>query len=115
MRGELVGSNMVTNYRGLPAVGYREMTDFDLQQEVSAKAGITRRLMSSPFMAEMVTASLEQARARRGQVRQRPGRRRGRAARRKTPGGSARVNPLDPVQIGEARALPRARSSSRGC
>ncbi|HUB95407.1 MAG TPA: amidohydrolase family protein [Stellaceae bacterium] len=55
MRGQLVGGNMVTNFRGLPAVGYREMLDFDLQQEVSHRAGITRRLMSSPFMAEAVT------------------------------------------------------------
>jgi predicted TIM-barrel fold metal-dependent hydrolase len=55
MRGQLVAGNMVTNFRGLPAVGYREMLDFELQQEVSAKAGITRRLMSSPFMAESVT------------------------------------------------------------
>jgi aminocarboxymuconate-semialdehyde decarboxylase len=55
MRGQMVAGNMVTNFRGLPAVGYREMLDFDLQQEVSHKAGITRRLMSSPFTAESVT------------------------------------------------------------
>ena len=55
MRGQMVGRNMVSNFRGLPAVGYREMQDFELQQEVSHKAGIDRRLMSSPFMAEMVT------------------------------------------------------------
>jgi len=56
MKGELVGKNMVTNYRGLPAVMYHELTDFALQQEVSAKAGITRRLMSNPFSAEVFTA-----------------------------------------------------------
>jgi predicted TIM-barrel fold metal-dependent hydrolase len=55
MRGQMVAGNMVTNFRGLPAVGYREMLDFDLQQEVSHRAGISRRLMSSPFMAESVT------------------------------------------------------------
>lgn len=55
MRGQIVGGNMVSNFRGLPAVGYREMMDFDLQQEVSHKAGITKRLMSGPFMAESVT------------------------------------------------------------
>lgn len=55
MQGTRVGRNVVTNYRGLPAVGYYEMTDFALQQEVSAKAGITRRLMSNPFSAEAFT------------------------------------------------------------
>lgn len=55
MQGRMVGGNMVTNFRGLPAVGYREMLDFELQQEVSHKAGIDRRLMSSPFTAESVT------------------------------------------------------------
>jgi predicted TIM-barrel fold metal-dependent hydrolase len=56
MQSTRVGRNTVSSYRGLPAVGYYEMTDFPLQQEVSAKAGITRRLMSSPFAAEMMTA-----------------------------------------------------------
>jgi aminocarboxymuconate-semialdehyde decarboxylase len=56
LRGTPAGRNSVTNFRGLPAVGYYEMTDFDLQQEACAKAGITGRLMSSPFAAEMVTA-----------------------------------------------------------
>ena len=56
MRGTPVGRNMVTNYRGLPAVGYHEMTDFDLQQEVSARAGVTHRILSNPFPAETWTA-----------------------------------------------------------
>ena len=43
LRGTSAGRNMVTNYRGLPAVAYHEMTDFDLQQEVSARAGAGRR------------------------------------------------------------------------
>jgi aminocarboxymuconate-semialdehyde decarboxylase len=47
---------MVTNYRGLPAISYHEMQDFDLQQEVCSKAGITGRLMSTPFAAEVMTA-----------------------------------------------------------
>lgn len=55
MAGVRVGRNMVTNYRDLPAVAYYEMTDFALQQEVSAKAGITRRLLSNPFSAEIFT------------------------------------------------------------
>ncbi|HUK61587.1 MAG TPA: amidohydrolase family protein [Stellaceae bacterium] len=55
MRGQIVGKNMISHFRGLPAVGYSEMFNFALQQEVSAKAGITRRLISSPFMAESVT------------------------------------------------------------
>lgn len=55
LRGTLVGRNAVTNFRGLPAVSYRELADFDLQQEVSRKAGVTRRLMSNPFAAEVLT------------------------------------------------------------
>ena len=47
---------MVTRYRGLPAVGYYEMTDFDLQQETLARAGITGRLISNSFAAETWTA-----------------------------------------------------------
>jgi aminocarboxymuconate-semialdehyde decarboxylase len=56
LRGTPAGRNTVTNYRGLPAVSYHEMTDFDLQQEVSARAGITGRLMSNPFAAETMSA-----------------------------------------------------------
>jgi predicted TIM-barrel fold metal-dependent hydrolase len=55
LRGTQVGKNRITNFRGLPAVGYYELTDFELQQEVSRKAGITRRLMSNPFAAEVLT------------------------------------------------------------
>ena len=54
--GVRVGRNLVTNFRGLPAVGYHEMTDFDLQQEVLARAGITGRLISNSFGAETMTA-----------------------------------------------------------
>ncbi len=56
MRGTRVGRNMASSFRGLPSVGYYELTDFDLQQEVSHKAGIGRRLMSSPFGAEVIVA-----------------------------------------------------------
>jgi len=56
LRGTPVGKDMVTNYRGLPAVSYHQMADFDLQQEVCAKAGITGRLISTPFTAEVMTA-----------------------------------------------------------
>jgi aminocarboxymuconate-semialdehyde decarboxylase len=56
LRGTSAGRNMVTNYRGLPAVGYYEMTDFDLQQETLARAGITGRLISNSFGAETWTA-----------------------------------------------------------
>jgi aminocarboxymuconate-semialdehyde decarboxylase len=52
MRGVPVGKNAVTNFRGLPAVSYHDMYDFDLQQEVSAKAGVTGRIISTPFNAE---------------------------------------------------------------
>jgi aminocarboxymuconate-semialdehyde decarboxylase len=55
MRGTPVGRNAVTNFRGLPAVSYHEMSDFDLQQEVCAKAGITGRIISTPFAAEGIS------------------------------------------------------------
>jgi aminocarboxymuconate-semialdehyde decarboxylase len=55
MRGTPVGKNAVTNFRGLPAVSYHDMYDFDLQQEVCAKAGITNRLISTPFAAEGIS------------------------------------------------------------
>src|ERR1700754_451536 len=55
LRAIPAGKNAVTNYCGLPAVSYREMSDFDLQQEVCAKAGITGRLISNPFAAEVIT------------------------------------------------------------
>ena len=55
MRGIPVGKNAVTNFRGLPAVSYHEMYDFDLQQEVCAKAGITGRIISTPFAAEGIS------------------------------------------------------------
>src|SRR6201991_5282564 len=56
LRAIPAGKNAVTNYCGLPAVSYREMSDFDLQQEVCAKAGITGRIISNPFAAEVITA-----------------------------------------------------------
>jgi len=52
MRGTPVGRNAVTNFRSLPAVSYHDMYDFDLQQEVCARAGITGRIISIPFAAE---------------------------------------------------------------
>ncbi len=55
MRGAPVGRNFVSNFRDLPAVSYVEMTDFALQQETCAKAGLTRRIISSPFSAEAIT------------------------------------------------------------
>ena len=47
-----VGRNIVSSYAGLPAVGYAEIGDFDVQMETNAKAGVTKRLMSSGFTAE---------------------------------------------------------------
>jgi len=55
MRGTPVGKNAVTNFRGLPAVSYHEMSDFELQQEVCAKAGITGRIISNPLAAEAIS------------------------------------------------------------
>ena len=48
MRGTPVGRNSVGNFRGLPAVSYYELSDFDLQQEVSHQAG--RLPAASPAM-----------------------------------------------------------------
>ena len=56
LRGTPIGKNTVTNYRGLPAVSYHEMFDLDLQQETCARAGITGRIISTPFAAEVMTA-----------------------------------------------------------
>src|SRR5437867_2858498 len=56
LRGKPVGKNAVTNYRGLPAVSYHAMSDFDLQQETCAQAGITGRIISTPFAAEVMAA-----------------------------------------------------------
>jgi aminocarboxymuconate-semialdehyde decarboxylase len=55
MRGTPVGKNAVTDFRDLPAISYHDMYDFDLQQEVSAKAGITGRIISTPFAAEGIS------------------------------------------------------------
>jgi hypothetical protein len=55
MRGTPVGKNAVTNFRGLPAISYHDMYDFELQQEVCAKAGITDRIISTPFAAEGIS------------------------------------------------------------
>ena len=52
-----VGKNTVTNFAGLPAVSYHDMYDFDLQQEVCARAGITGRVISNPFAAEVISRS----------------------------------------------------------
>ncbi len=56
MRGTPAGKNTLLMYRGLPAIGHWEMGDFEFQQRACAKAGLTGRIMSSPFTAEIVTA-----------------------------------------------------------
>jgi len=56
LRETPAGRNTVTNYRGLPAVSYHEMHDFDLQQTVCAKAGVSGRMISIPFALEVLTA-----------------------------------------------------------
>jgi len=56
LRAIPAGKNAVTNYRGLPAVSYNDMFDSDVQQEVCAKAGVTGRLISNPFAAEVISA-----------------------------------------------------------
>ena len=56
MRSTKVGKNSYNDFGGLPSISYHELTDFDLQQEVSHKAGISYRLMSNPFGAEVLVA-----------------------------------------------------------
>jgi aminocarboxymuconate-semialdehyde decarboxylase len=102
MRGTPIGRNMLINYRGLPAIGHWEMTDFDFQQEACAKAGITGRLMSTPFTAEIVTAetdkpALDVVRYGNDQIA-------ALIARTPTPvrlWGLGTINPLDRAQIAE--------------
>src|SRR5262252_3479244 len=103
MRGTPIGKNMLLNYRDLPAIGHWEMTDFGFQQETCAKAGITGRLMSTPFIAEIVTAeskkpALEVVRHGNDQVAALI------AGGPATPRlrGLATINPLDKSQIAEA-------------
>ena len=55
MRGQMVGKNMYSDFKGMPGIAYYELTNFQLQQENSHKAGITYRLMSNPFSAEVLT------------------------------------------------------------
>jgi aminocarboxymuconate-semialdehyde decarboxylase len=55
MRGQMVGRNMYSDYKGMPGIAYYELTNFELQQENSHKAGIDYRLMSNPFSAEVLT------------------------------------------------------------
>ncbi len=100
LRGTRVGNNMVSSFRGLPAIAYAEMFDFELQQEVSRKAGITGRLISSPFATEVITAisdkpALDIVRHGNDQIA---------AIVSRAPGsawGLGTLNPLDPAQIAE--------------
>src|SRR5262249_12249724 len=99
LRGTPIGKNTVTNYRGLPAVSYHEMYDFDLQQEVCAKAGITGRIISTPFAAEVMTAvskspAIEIVRSINDQIASIVG-------RTPTNWGLGTLNPLDRQQISE--------------
>jgi len=55
MRGQMVGKNMFSDFKGLPGIAYYELTNFQLQQENSHKAGIDYRLMSNPFSAEVLS------------------------------------------------------------
>jgi predicted TIM-barrel fold metal-dependent hydrolase len=99
LRGTPVGQNTVTNYRGLPAVSYHDMYDFDLQQEVSAKAGVTGRIITTPFTAEVMTTiskspSLDIVKAINDGIA-------GIVARSPKNWGLGTLNPLDPGHIAE--------------
>ena len=106
LRGTPVGKDMVTNYRGLPAVAYHQMADFELQQETCRKAGITGRLISTPFAAEVMAAiskspSLDICKAINDGIA-------GIVARDASNWGMGTLNPLDPSHI----AKPSAASPS---
>jgi predicted TIM-barrel fold metal-dependent hydrolase len=104
MRGTPAGKNMVMNYRGLPAVGHWEMGDFEYQQAECAKAGITGRMMSSPFAAEIITAetnkpAIDVVRYGNDQIAALIA-----GASKSNPialWGMGTINPLDPTQIAE--------------
>jgi predicted TIM-barrel fold metal-dependent hydrolase len=55
MRSVRVGRNMYSDYKGMPNLAHYELGDFQLQQEVSHRAGITYRLMSNPFPSEVLS------------------------------------------------------------
>ena len=112
LRGTPVGRNTVTNYRGLSAVSYHEMSDLDLQQEVCAKAGITGRIIGDSFAAEVMTAvSTKPAIDVVKSVNDRNAE--SWRARRAT-GGSARSTRSMPATSPKANAVS-ARSASRAC
>lgn len=99
MQARPIGRNTVTNYRGLPAVSYHDMYDFALQQEVCAKAGITGRIITTPFAAEMMTAvsksaAIDIVMAINDQIA-------GIVARSPKNWGLGTLNPLDASQIAE--------------
>lgn len=104
MRMTPVGKNSVSSFRGLPAILYGEMTDFDLQQEVSEQAGITGRIISNPFAAEGISwasksAAIDIVKAVNDQVAEIVAR----SPKTRSPKnwGLGTVNPLDATQIGE--------------
>ena len=99
LRGTPAGRNVITNYRGLPAVSYYEMGDFELQQAACAKAGVTHRLISTPFTAEVMAAiskspSLEICKAVNDGIA-------GIVARAPNNWGMGTLNPLDKAHIAE--------------
>ena len=100
LRGTPVGKNAVTNYRGLPAVSYHDMSDFELQQEVCAKAGISGRIISNPFAAEVIstiskTPAIDIVKHINDQTA-------GVVARAKTNWGLGTLNPLDQSHLAES-------------
>jgi len=104
MRSQRVGKNMYSDYKGLPNLAHYELGDFDLQQEVSHKAGITLRLMSNPFPAEVLSEiskkpSIDVCRYCNDEIAETVG---------KSPAdtrGLGTVNPLEPGHVKEAERL----------
>ena len=99
LRGTPVGKNAVTNYRGLPAVSYHDMSDFELQQEVCARAGISGRIISNPFAAEVISTISKKPAI--DIVKHINDQTAGVVARAKTNWGLGTLNPLDQSHLAE--------------
>jgi len=104
MRGQLVGKNMYSDYKGMPGIAYYELTNFQLQQDNSHKAGIDFRLMSNPFSAEVISeiskkSSIDVCKVCNDEIAETC------ATAPKDTAGLGTVNPLEKGHIAEAERL----------
>ncbi len=59
MTVEPAGENVLATYKGVPAIGYADMWNFEKQLQVNERAGITKRLISSPFELEVFSTETD--------------------------------------------------------